>query len=193
MNDLSQADITLLLNDFRNGNKDSFNQLLPIVYKELRRLASRYLKKEYSNRTIQTTELVHEAYIRLVGSNDVSSIHNRAHFFGIAANSMRQILVDYARKKNATKRGGDFTRISLYEDIIVVDNNNDKIIAIDEALKKLSLIDNRLCRIVELRFFTGLSIEETAEVTGVSVSTIKREWNIAKAWLFRELEDSKNH
>jgi RNA polymerase sigma factor (TIGR02999 family) len=191
MNELSRAEITLLLNDYSNGNKDSLNRLLPVVYKELRKLASRYLRKEYSSRTIQTTELVHEAYMRLFGDSEVS-IHNRAHFFGIAANSMRQILVDYARKKSAAKRGGGFTRVSLIEDIIIIDNDSDKIIIIDEALKKLALIDNRLCSIVELRFFTGLSIEETAEVMGISVSTVKREWNIAKAWLYRELEDNKN-
>jgi RNA polymerase sigma-70 factor, ECF subfamily len=191
MNDLAETDVTLLLNDYRNGNKDNINLIMTIVYKELRHLASRYLKKEYNNRTIQTTELVHEAYIRLAGSSDLNA-ENRTRFFGIAANSMRQILVDYARKKNAVKRGGDFTRISLCEDIIISDENDDKIIAIDEALKKLDVIDSRLCRIVELRFFSGLSIEETAEVLGISISTVKREWNLAKAWLFRELEDKNN-
>ena len=191
MNNAAHTDITLLLDDFRNGRKEIINQLLPVVYKELRRLASRYLRKEYNNRTIQTTELVHEAYLRLAGNSEMAA-KNRAQFFGIAANSMRQILVDYARKKHAVKRGGDFTRITLYEDIIITDGSNDKIIAIDSALIKLGQIDERLCRIVELRFFTGLSIDETAEVMEISTSTVKREWALAKAWLFRELEEKQN-
>ena len=183
----SQAEITLLLNELKSGNKETINQLLPMVYKDLRKLASRYLYKEHGQRTIQTTELVHEAYLKLVGGNEVT-LQNRAHFFGLAANSMRQILVDYARKRNAQKRGGDLTRVSLCEGIIVFNNDNEKMIALDDALNKLSGFDSRLSRIVELRFFSGLTIEETAEVMEISVSTVKREWNIAKAWLFRELE-----
>jgi RNA polymerase sigma factor (TIGR02999 family) len=191
MNNPAQTDITLLLDDFRNGRKEIINQLLPVVYKELRRLASRYLRKEYNNRTIQTTELVHEAYLKLAGSSDIAA-NNRAQFFGIAANSMRQILVDYARKKHAVKRGGDFARITLYEDIVLTEGDNDRIIAIDNALTKLGDIDERLCRIVELRFFSGLSIDETAEVMNISASTVKREWALAKAWLFRELEERQS-
>lgn len=144
-----------------------------------------YLRKEYEHRTIQTTELVHEAYLRLAGS-DVSW-ENRAHFFGIAARSMRQILVAQARTRNAEKRGGGFTRVSLAEDVLLSDPEDGRLLALDEALTRLAAFDERLTRIIELRFFTGLSIEETAEALQLSAATIKREWAVAKAWLHREV------
>ena len=178
-------EITQLLNQLRGGSSTALEQLLPLVYDELRRLASIYLQKEYQHRTIQTTELVHEAYLRLVGS-DVSW-ENRAHFFGIAARSMRQILVAQARKRNAEKRGGEFTRVSLAEGILVSDKTDDKLLALEEALAKLESFDERMCRIIELRFFAGLTIEETAEAITLSPATIKREWAVAKAWLQREI------
>jgi RNA polymerase sigma factor (TIGR02999 family) len=178
-------DITRLLHQLRGGGSSALEQLLPLVYEELRRLASIYLQKEYGHRTIQTTELVHEAYLRLAGS-DVSW-ENRAHFFGIAAHSMRQILVAQARTRNAEKRGGGFTRVSLAEDILVSDPTDDRLLALDDALTRLAAFDERLSRIIELRFFAGLSIEETAEALRFSPATIKREWIIAKAWLHREI------
>ena len=159
----SPEEITRLLVELQEGNQQVVNRLLPVVYNELRRLASKYLSREYEKRTIQTTELVHEAYIKLVGNVNISW-QNRAHFFGIAANSMRQILVDYARKRLAEKRGGNFTRVSLFEGILVFNETNERIIALDEALAKLSEMDSRFSRIVELRYFTGLTIDETAEV-----------------------------
>jgi RNA polymerase sigma factor (TIGR02999 family) len=189
MQNSSRNEITLLLSKLQKGDRQVVDKLMPLVYSELRRLASKYLSREYEKRTIQTTELVHEAYIKLIGNVNISW-QNRAHFFGIAANSMRQILVDYARKRLAEKRGGSFTRVSLFEGILVFDETDEKIIALDEALAKLSEIDSRLSRIVELRFFTGLTIEETAEVMQISSSTVKREWNIAKAWLYREIENT---
>ncbi len=181
----SQIEITRLLNELRGGSKPALEQLLPLVYDELRRLASRYLQKEYQQRTIQTTELVHEAYIRLAGAD--ITWENRAHFFGIAARSMRQILVAQARKRNAEKRGGEFTCVSLAEGIQFSEQTDAKLLALEDALARLEGFDERLCKIIELRFFTGLSIEETAEAMLLSPATIKREWAVARAWLHREI------
>ncbi len=181
----SQIEITRLLHEVRDGSKPALERLLPLVYDELRHLASHYLQQEYSHRTIQTTELVHEAYIRLVGSD--ITWENRAHFFGIAARSMRQILVAQARKRNAEKRGGEFTRVSLAEGILVTDETDGKLLALEEALTRLESFDERLCKIIELRFFTGLSIEESAVAIQLSPATVKREWAVAKAWLQREI------
>jgi len=186
MQNQNQENNAALLASVSKGDKEALNQLLPLVYNELRRLASSYLHAELNNRTIQTTELVHEAYIKLIGGKNVSW-QNKEHFFGIAANSMRQILVDLARKRSSQKRGSYYTRISLVDDLVVIDDTDDKLLALDEALKKLEVFDERLCKIVELRYFSGLTINETAEVLNISDSTIKREWNVAKAWLHREL------
>ena len=183
----SNTEITILLNELQSGNKETINKILPIVYNELRQLASKYLNKEYSNRTIQTTELVHEAYLKLIGSTDISW-QNRAHFFGIAANAMRQILVDNARKRNANKRGEGKDKISLDEAPTISVQTDEQILALDEALKKLEIVDGRSCKIVELRYFSGLTIEETAEFLEISPATIKRDWNFAKAWLYREIQ-----
>lgn len=182
----NQENNATLLVSVGQGDKEALNKFLPLVYNELRKLASNYLHAEYGNRTIQTTELVHEAYIKLIGGKNISW-QNKAHFFGIAANSMRQILVDMARKRKSQKRGGNRTKISLFEDLIIMDDGDDKLLALDEAMKKLELLDEKLCKIVELRYFSGLTISETAEVLNTSASTIKREWNVAKAWLYREL------
>jgi len=185
----SQTDVTLLLNELQSGNKETINKILPIVYNELRKLASKYLDKEYGNRTIQTTELVHEAYLKLIGGSEVSW-QNRAHFFGLAANSMRQILVDYARRRNARKRGEGKDNISLDDAPTVSVQMDDQILALDEALQKLETVDERSCKIVELRYFSGLTIEETAEFLEISPATTKRDWNFAKAWLYREMKNS---
>lgn len=184
-----QENVTQLLLKAGNGDQDALNRILPLVYKELRTLASRYLRMEYGQRTIQTTELVHEAYLKLFGNENLTW-QNKAHFFGIAANSMRQILVDFSRKRKAVKRNRDGTRVSLNEGLIVIEENDDQIISLDEALKKLEEFDPQLSKIVELRYFAGLTLEESAEVLNISVSTLKREWNAAKAWLYRELNEN---
>ena len=177
--------MTKLLVDVRAGNQSALNSLLPLVYDELRKIASSYLSREHSRQTIQTSDLVHEAYLRLADA-DVSW-QNRAHFFGIAARSMRQILVDYARRKNAGKRGGDLTRVSLTENVLVVDDDFSRLLMLDDALGRLEQVDPRLCRVVELRYFSGLTVAETAEALGVSPRTVENDWNLARAWLFRTM------
>ncbi len=183
---MSSRNVTQLLVDFNKGDNDAIHLLLPLVYNELRRLASKYLKAEYSKRTIQTTELVHEAYIRLVGDENLS-LQNRGHFFGVAANSMRQILVDRARRRQAIKRGEDKNNLSLDDVLFISDEKNEEILALDESLKKLEMFDERLSKIVELRFFAGFTIEETAEILNISPATVKREWSTAKAWLYKAM------
>ena len=182
----SQLNITLLLENCVNGKKNAVNELLPLVYNELKRISSKYLHEEYRNHTLQTTELVHEAYIKLVGRQEINW-QNRAHFFGIAANSMRQILVDYARKRNSLKRGEGKTHLSLDKVEEISFQSDEDILALDEAMKKLEAFDPDLSKVVELRFFAGLNVEETSKVLDRSASTVKREWGLARAWLFREL------
>lgn len=182
----SPKDLTLLLAEMNKGNRDVINEIFPIVYNELRKLASTYLYREYEERTIQTTELVHEAYLKIIGGENISP-QNKSHFFGIAANAMRQLLVDFARKRNTEKRGGNRTKISLSEGALIFGEYNEKILDLDEALKRLAEFDERLSKVVELRFFAGLNVEEAAEVLSCSPATIKREWSLARAWLFREL------
>lgn len=186
MSGIVQKEITLLLEECVKGNKGAVNQLLPQVYNELRKISSKYLRDEYRNHTLQTTELVHEAYIRLVGDENISW-QSRAHFFRIAAQSMRQILVDHARKRKAIKRGEGKSNLSLDEVFEVSEKTDDQLLALDEALKKLEAIEERACKLVELRYFSGLTIEETAEVLNISPATVKRDWNFAKAWLYREI------
>ena len=169
----------------RAGDTSALNKLLPLVYDELRKIASSYLSQERSGHTIQTSDLVHEAYLRLANA-DVSW-QNRAHFFGIAARSMRQILVDYARRRNAEKRGGGMTRVSLSESVLVLDEDFSRLLMLDDALRRLEQVDARLCKVVELRYFSGLTVEETAEVLSVSPRTVENDWNLAKAWLFRTM------
>ncbi|QQS35949.1 MAG: sigma-70 family RNA polymerase sigma factor [Ignavibacteriales bacterium] len=182
----SQIHITKLLNDYSNGNKLVLAEILPLVYNELRRISSKYLREEHRNHTLQTTELVHEAYLKLIGDENISW-ESRAHFFGIAAQSMRQILVDHARKRNSKKRGDGEQKISLDDSPTLLVESDEQIIALDDALKKLEAIDSRSGKIVEMRFFSGLSIEETAKALNISTSTAKRDWNFAKAWLYREI------
>lgn len=189
MQELSQQNITLLLEDCIKGKKGAVDELLPQVYNELRKISSKYLHDEYRNHTLQTTELVHEAYIKLIGDQNISW-QNRAHFFGIAAQSMRQILVDHARKRKSLKRGEGKGNISLDEVFEVSEKTDDQIIALDEALKKLESLEERSSKIVELRYFSGLTIEETAEVLNISPATAKRDWNFAKAWLYREIANN---
>ncbi|MBL8187320.1 MAG: sigma-70 family RNA polymerase sigma factor [Acidobacteria bacterium] len=185
----TSANVTQLLIDWRGGNNDALNQLMPLVYDELRGLAKRYMRRESASHTLQTNALVNEAYLRLVNQQNVDW-QNRAHFFAIAAQVMRHLLVDHARSKQYAKRGGGAQQITLDEGLAVTDDNAVELLALHQALERLEAIDDRKSKIVELRYFGGLSTEETAEVLGVSEITIKREWAKAKAWLFRELSQS---
>jgi RNA polymerase sigma factor (TIGR02999 family) len=181
-----QPNITELLVGYGRGDKESLDQLMPIVYDELRRQAARYLRHERPGNTLQTTALIHEAYVRLVDQRNVQW-QNRAHFFGIAAQLMRRILVDHARTKKRAKRGGSDIRVSLGDATVAVKGQDLDVVALDEALERLAQIDAQQSRVVELRFFSGLTVEETAEVMGISNATVKRDWSMAKAWLHREL------
>jgi RNA polymerase sigma factor (TIGR02999 family) len=182
------ADITQLLQAWSGGNREALDALIPLVYDELRLQARRYLRRERAEHTLQTTALVNEAYLKLVEQNRVVW-QNRAHFFGIAANLMRRILVDYAKTKHRAKRGGEAENLPLDEAFFVVSANTDEVdlLTLDRALSELEKIDEQQARIVELRFFSGLSIAETAEVLKISPATVKRDWNMAKAWLHHEL------
>jgi RNA polymerase sigma factor, TIGR02999 family len=169
-----------------SGNREALDKLMPVVYDELRRQASRYLRRERLGHTLQTTALVNEAYLRLIGQAEVRW-QNRAHFFGIAAEIMRRILVDHARKRYAAKRGGEPLRVTLNEALNASDEPNVDLIAVDAALTRLAQLDQQQARVVELRFFGGLNVPETAQVLGISERTVKRDWNVAKAWIRREL------
>jgi RNA polymerase sigma factor (TIGR02999 family) len=183
----SGVPITQLLCELKSGRQEVLNELLPLVYNQLRQLADSFLRRERENHTLQPTALVHEAYLRLIGQKPVDW-QNRAHFFGVSARLMREILIEYARARHRKKRGGEFaTRVALDEAISFQNQNGLDVIALDEALKQLESLDKDQARIVELRFFGGLTIEETAEVLNVSPATVKREWTTAKLWLLREL------
>jgi RNA polymerase sigma factor (TIGR02999 family) len=178
--------VTQLLLDWSEGNQAALDQLMPLVYRELRRVARRYLNQESPGNTLQTTDLVHEAYLRLVDQNRVHW-QNRMHFYGVAAQLMRRILVDRARRRGRLKRGAGMRNLSLDETALVTRQPDPNLIAMDEALTRLVSMDQRKARVVELRFFGGLSVEETAEFLKVSPITVMREWKMAKAWLHREL------
>ena len=177
--------VTGLLGALRKGEPGAESRLLTLVYAELKRLARRHLRRERRDHTLQATDLVHEAYLRLMG--DEPSWHNRAHFYGAAAQAMRRILVDYARAHRAQRRGGGQPIIPLDDAVYLSAVESQRLIEIDQALERLALLDPRQSRIVELRFFTGLSIEETAKVVGCAARTVNREWRLAQAWLRREL------
>ena len=168
------------------GDEAALDQLMPLVYEELRRMARQYLRRERVGHTMQTNTLVHEAYLRLIDAGRVRW-QDRAHFFAIAARLMRRVLVDDARKRNFRKRGGEHTRISLDEAVVIATNRDAEVIALDEALERLTQFAPRKCQVVELRFFGGLSIEETAAALEISTDTVKREWRTAKLWLLHEL------
>lgn len=187
MHTLQPSPVTQLLIDWSRGNKAALDQLLPVVYQELRRLASGYLRRERPDHTLQPTALIHEAYLRLV-DQDLPQWEGRAHFFGVAARLMRQILVDHARGRAAARRGGDQQKLPLDAVPLFSDQQTAELLTLDEALTKLAEFDERKCRIIEMRAFGGMSVEETAEALAVSVPTIKRETRLAKAWLLRELE-----
>jgi RNA polymerase sigma-70 factor (ECF subfamily) len=184
--EISSHEITELLVDWNNGNNSALEKLMPLVYRELRRLARQYLRNERAGHTLQTTDLVHEAYFRLVDQQQVQW-QNRAHFYGIAAQLMRRILIDHARRGKRAKRGGGAQMVTLEPNVAVSPQFIPDILDLDQALKRLAEIDVRKARIVELRFFGGLEVKETAAFLNVSEVTVIRDWKMAKAWLHREL------
>ena len=179
--------ITQLLGAWRDGNRTARDELISAVYAELRRLAHHHLRKERAGHTLQTTALVHDAYLQLVDQRYIRW-QNRAHFFGIAAHLMRRILVGYARRRAALKRGGKDLQVPLDPELASALGRDVAVVALDDALTALAMLDSQQSRVVELRFFAGLSVDETAHVLGVSPRTVKREWRMAKAWLQRELD-----
>ena len=179
--------VTQLLLRWREGDQLALEELTPLVYDELHRLAARHMRGERVGHTLQTSALVNEAYLRLAGNAEIQW-QDRAHFFAVAAQAMRRILVDHARAHTAEKRGSDFQKLSLDENIDKTVERSAELIALDDALKELAEMDEQKSRIVELRFFGGLSIEETAEVMGVSAPTVKRQWRMAKAWLYGQVQ-----
>lgn len=187
-------EITQLLFDWRAGDQAAFDRLLPLVYDELRRLAGHYLRGERQGHTLQSTALVHEACMLLIGQHEIDW-QSRAHFLGVAAQAMRRVLVDYARARNYQKRGGKVQHVELEEAAAVVadaESQAAELVALDDALQALEKFDPRKCRVVELRYFGGLSIEETAEALGISVPTVTRDWTTAKVWLRREMSREEN-
>ncbi|PYQ62432.1 MAG: RNA polymerase subunit sigma-70 [Acidobacteria bacterium] len=187
MTDDSRAnDVTGLLLSWRQGDAGALDRLVPLVYDELRRVARRHLRRERPGHSLQATALVHEVYLRLVDV-DRMTLKSRTHFFAVAARLMRQILVDHARRKRAGKRGGGVTMMSLDEVSPAAQTSNVDVLALDQALDALSSFDPQQCRVVELRFFAGLNIDEAAEALGISTATVEREWAMAKAWLYQRL------
>ena len=187
MSDTPSPNVTKLLVAWGKGDQQAFDTLMPEVQKELHRIAARYLAVERPGHELQATALINEAYLRLVDWKDIQWA-DRAHFFGMAANMMRRVLVDYARRRDRTKRGGDAILVSLVEAANVPSPESADMLALDDALRRLEALDPRKGRIVEMRFFGGLSLEETAEALNVSVATVRRDWSLARAWLFRELK-----
>jgi RNA polymerase sigma factor (TIGR02999 family) len=185
-----QENVTKLLLELSNGEHSAVDALLPVVYDELKKLAASYLRRERVGHTLQPTALVHEAYIRLIDQTRVNW-QNRAHFFGVAANVMRRILVDHARKHNAGKRGVEYQKFSLDENVNKAVEISNELIALDDALNELAKVDPDNARLVELRYFGGLTFEETAEVMNVSVITVKRHWRVAKAWLYGQINQTE--
>ena len=185
----ASPDLTGWLQEWSGGDRDALERLTPHVYDELRRIAARHLRGERANHTLQPTELAHEAFLRLVRQR--VTWQNRAHFFGVAASIMRRMLVDHARRKQADKRGAGIETVSLSAADDWPENRDLDVIALDECLNALAAVDPVQSRVIELRFFGGLTVEETGEVLGVSPTTIKREWRMARAWLLREMEKSQ--
>jgi len=185
----SSQQVSQLLLAWRAGDVAAFDRLMPMVYDELRRLARRYMRRAPAGQTLQTTALVHEAYLRLAGDRDVNW-QNRTHFFAVCAQVMRGLMVDRARSRQAIKRGGDLHQVELNDQTAQAASQDEKLLALDEALERLAALDPRKTRIVEMRYFGGMSVEETAEVLNVSPITVKREWSKARAWLYREIQTS---
>jgi RNA polymerase sigma-70 factor, ECF subfamily len=181
-------EVTLLLSALTRGDEEAGARLIPFVYDELRRLAGSYMRRERADHTLEATALVHEAYLKLVEQQSVNW-QNRAHFFGVAAQLMRRILIDHARDHLRQKRGGDHQKVSLNEALVFSPEQSAELLAVDAALERLAKFDERQARVVELRFFGGLSVEEAASVLGISPKTVKRDWSMAKAWLYADLKE----
>jgi RNA polymerase sigma factor (TIGR02999 family) len=180
-------DVTSLLQRVRSGDDDALDDLMPVVYEELRRIARRHLRGQAAGHTLQTTALVHEAFLRLARGRQAGWT-DRVHFYAVAATAMRQVLVDHARRRGASKRGGDYDRVGLATGDLGIDTQAELMVEIDDALQKLSALDPRLTRVVECRFFAGMSEPETAAALGVTDRTVRRDWVKARAWLHRELD-----
>lgn len=187
---MSDPNVTALLEKFAGGDAEALDRLFPLVYEELRRVAHGQMHAERSGHTLNTTALVHEAYVKMVRHPPRVQWQSRIHFFAVAARAMRQILVNHAKARSRIKRGGDATPISLDEAVVTPEARPEELVALDEALQRLEAIDARQSRVVELRYFGGLTIEETAQVLAVSVVTVKRDWTAARAWLYREVRES---
>jgi RNA polymerase sigma factor (TIGR02999 family) len=180
-------EVTRLLTSLHAGNKNAADELIPLVYSEMRKLAAHYLKNEREGHTLQPTALVHEAFLKLVGQE--TEWQNRDHFFAMAANLMRRILVDYARRYKANKRGGEAEKVSLEDAFVFVKERPSEMLALDEALEELAKIDPRRAKVVELKFFGGMNHEEIAKVLSVHVNTVLRDWNLARAWLKKQMQN----
>ncbi|HEV8133474.1 MAG TPA: sigma-70 family RNA polymerase sigma factor [Pyrinomonadaceae bacterium] len=185
--DNNSHQISLLLIDWSKGDEYALEQLMPLVYEELRRMARNYMRRQPSGHTFQTTDLIHEAYLKIAGGEQ-PNWQSRSHFFGVAAKAMRHILVDYARSKNNRKRGGWQERVTLKENMRVTNQSSEEIVALDDALNRLAALDDRKVRVVEMKFFAGLHVAEIADVLKVSPETVKRDWSFAQTWLLRELQ-----
>lgn len=185
--DNNSHQISLLLIDWSKGDDYALEQLMPLVYQELRLMARRHMRGQPSGHTFQTTDLIHETYLKIAGG-EVRHWQSRNHFFGVAAKAMRHILVDYARSKNNQKRGGWQERVTLQENMRVTNQSSEEIVALDDALNRLAALDERKVRVVEMKFFAGLNVAEIAGVLKVSPETVKRDWSFAQTWLLRELE-----
>jgi RNA polymerase sigma factor (TIGR02999 family) len=192
MDQHSSTQITRLLKDWSAGNSTALEELMPIIYDELRSLAAHYLRRERIDHTLQPTALVHEAYFRLVDQQAVQW-QNRAHFFGVAAQMMRRILIDHAKSHGRAKRGGGRQKVDLDQAVALTAEQAGELLALDEALATLGQFDARKGKIVELRYFGGLSVEETAEVLGISPNTVMRDWAMAKAWLYNQIKGEGDH
>ena len=186
MTNTDSEQITSLLVEWSNGNQTALENLMPLVYDELRRIARRFMRRQSAGHTFQTTELIHEAYLKLARSED-QNWQNRAHFFGVAAQAMRHILVDYARQRASQKRGGWQEKITLDETAAVSFGRSDELVQLDDAMRQLAALDERKSKVVELKYFGGLTNEEIAEVLKISPETVKRDWRFSRTWLLREL------
>lgn len=180
------SQVTELLNDWQGGDRTALEKLTPVIYDELKRIAHRYVQRERSGHTLQTTALVNEAYLRLAAQKEIAW-ENRAHFFAVSAQVMRHILIDYARRRRYAKHGGELQQVPLEEATLMSAERATELIALDEALNELKQLDQRKSSVVELRYFGGLSLEEAADVLDVSVMTVRRDWRAAKAWLYRRM------
>lgn len=187
---MATAPITQMLSNLNTGDPDAYNKLVPLIYDELRVIARRYRYNEHNADTLNTTALVHEAFLKLTGQREVEW-KNRAHFFGIAAQAMRRILVDYARQKKTQRRGGDQAKVEFEEGHMAAAMRPENLLALDEALEQLAAFDPRMARIVEYRFFTGLKISEVAEILEISPATVNRDWALAKVWLHRAMTQNQ--